>query len=224
MFLKSLFSHKMLIFLALAFASGLSVALVAARYIHVGYLLYVFLVWNLFLAWLPLLFAWFAYLGQGRRLLFIIFGLLWLLFLPNAPYLVTDLMHLRPWPDVPIWYDLMMLFSFALTGLMLGFLSLYLMQTAVARRYGGLIGWLFVTIALGLSGFGVYIGRFLRWNSWDVFTNPLYLLSDIAHTIFDPQLTLRTVAISSLLSVILLFTYVFLFSLPRLQLDVNRES
>ncbi len=202
-------------FLLLGLATLFALALVAARALYTGQLRFTFLLWNLFLAWLPFLFAETAVFYHRRRFLLAGMGSLWLLFLPNAPYLVTDLIHLRPTPNAPLWYDAIMLFSFALTGLFLGFLSLYRMQMLVTRRWGVRIGWLFAAATLMLSSFGVYIGRFLRWNSWDVFTNPHLLLTDIATTLLTPHLMWKTAVISTLLSAVLLLAYGLLAAWPQ---------
>src|SRR6185503_5652035 len=92
--------------------------------------------------------------------------------------ILTDLVHLGPKAHGRYWGDLVLILLFALIGLVLGFLSLFLMQRLVARRYGWPAGWLFVGVVAGLSGFGIYAGRFLRWNSWDVVFSPLELFAD----------------------------------------------
>lgn len=203
---------KSLIFLLLFFASLLSFSMLAVRVVYSTQFSYLFLAWNLFLAWLPLIFVVAADRLRSRRWLRRCFVFLWLLFFPNSFYMVTDLLHLRPLADVPLWYDLIMLFSFALTGLFLGFLSLNLVQTMVVRRWGSAAGWLFVVISLGLSGLGVYIGRFLRWNSWDIFIAPARLLQDVAGSLLHP----KTVVATALLSLIFIFSYGVLSSFPHL--------
>jgi len=189
--------------------------MVALRVVYSGEPRFIFLVWNLFLAWLPLLFAWLAY---RRPRTAVLNGPLWLLFFPNAPYLVTDLIHLgRAGGGAPLWYDALLIFTFALTGLMLGFLSLYMMRSLVARRFGSRWSWLFVVVAVGMSSYGVYVGRFLRWNSWDIFTQPLGLLHDIASSLFNPAIFLKTYTVSFSLSMIMLFAYVIIYTLPHLE-------
>lgn len=204
---------QILIFLTLLLASIVATTMIVLRAWYSGRLLYTFLLWNLFLAWLPFLFAWAAY---RKPFISVVYGPLWLLFFPNAPYLVTDLIHLRQFDTVPIWYDAIMLFTFALTGLMLGFLSLYMMQSLVARRFGSLWSWLFVVAAVGMSGYGVYVGRFLRWNSWDVFRQPGSLLADVANSLFNPAYSLKTYTVSLSLSAIMLFAYVVMVAMPHL--------
>ncbi len=203
-------NHRILLILALALASALSVGLVLARALVVGYLYFWFLVWNLFLAWLPFLFAELAFRWRQRPLPFLGVGFLWFIFLPNSLYIVTDLMHLRPLPAIPVWYDAFMIFSFALTGLLLGFLSLQRMHDLVAARFGAPLGWLFAANTLALSSFGIYIGRFLRWNSWDIFTNPGPLLADIARNLLTPYLGVKTAVVSGLLCGIFLLAYAVL--------------
>ncbi len=210
-------NYQLLIFLTLLFASIVATTMVAVRFVYSGELRFIFLVWNLFLAWLPLLFAWMATRWPATA---VIYGPLWLLFFPNAPYLVTDLIHLGRAPGAPIWYDALVLFTFALTGLILGVLSLYFMQSLVARRFNNWISWFFVIITTGLSGYGVYVGRFLRWNSWDIFTQPRTLAYDMFNSLANP----RTYAVSLSLTIMMLFAYIIMYSLPRLELANLRVS
>jgi uncharacterized membrane protein len=117
-----------------------------------------------------------------------VFFSLWLLFLPNAPYILTDLIHLVPLasqPDVPLWLLLAMLLSCAGTGTLLGYLSLMQIHSAVEQNFGRTAGWSVAIGSLTLCGFGIYIGRFLRWNSWDAFANPISLLKSVAGQFID---------------------------------------
>jgi len=155
-------------------ASAASVALELARELAFGSPSLRGFQWNLVLAWVPALLA--VRLradvragGSAVRLLPLALG--WLLFLPNAPYLVTDVVHLR-YDDVTRYYDLPMFLVFSGTGLLLGFLSLYVVHALVRGRFGERAGWLLVLPTLGLTGIGIYLGRALRWNSWDVIVQP----------------------------------------------------
>ena len=173
-------------------ASLVCVGLIAGRswYSHTYH--YWFLLWNLALAWVPFVFAAIAYsLASARRavlyVLILAAAILWLAFFPNAPYILTDFLHLGSMGDiVPGWFDVLMLYWFAWTGLMLGIVSLYLMQEIVARGLGMAAGWVFVVVAAGLGSFGIYLGRFLRWNSWDVVRRPGPLANELLGRVTDP--------------------------------------
>lgn len=145
------------------------------------------LLWNLFLAALPLLWGSAfrtAVRGRHQAIALFFFGL-WLLFLPNAPYILTDLIHLGPRPNMPVWYFLAMLLSCAGTGTLLGYLSLLDVHQIVEQKFGKIAGWAVADGALLLCGFGIYLGRFLRWNSWDLLTNPTLLLRGMVVQFFD---------------------------------------
>jgi uncharacterized membrane protein len=180
-----------------------------------------FLAKNLFLAWLPLLSAWAAYQLHHKRLglfqflpwLFVVF---WIVFLPNGPYLVTDLVHLNPRANVYFWYDLTMLIAFAMTGLLSSLVSLYWMQQLVARRAGSAMSYVFVLVISALSSFGVYLGRYLHWNSWDVISNPVGLLIDIWENVRHPITHLQTYAFSGLFTLFFLAAYVMVSAFTRL--------
>lgn len=195
-------------FARLSSAAAFPVLLVVARSIYLGEVTATFLLWNLFLAWLPLLFAALALVAARRSLLLALApGMLWLIFLPNAPYLVTDLMHLAYDRQVPVLFDAVLLFSFALCGLALGLVSLRWMQSLVAGRWGRLSGWAFAATALGAAGFGIYLGRYVRWNSWDLLTQPGSLLGDIVGRLANPIDNWHTWAMSLLFASLLFFAY-----------------
>ncbi len=206
--------------LALTFASIVCVALVTARIVWTWQIRYAFLVWNLFLAWLPLLFATLACdhfkTGTRRNWRFGVLAVAWLLFFPNAPYIFTDLIHVtRGWLQ-HFWVDLTLILLCAFTGLVLGFVSLYLMQSVVARIYGRAASWFFVAAVAGLSSYGVYLGRFLRFNSWDVLTNPVGVYHGISRWASDPLASANTFAFPVLFATFLFIAYVLLFALTHL--------
>lgn len=208
--------------LALIFASAVGVLLVGLRVAWTGNIRYLLLVWNLFLAWLPLLLALAAcrlyYRGERKHWRIFALAGLWLLFLPNAPYIFTDLTHLAKWTDTQYWVDLSLILVVALTGFMLGFVSLYMMQSAVAHRWGQIAGWAFVAVATGLSGCGIYLGRILRWNSWDIVVHPVRLSHSVGHWATHPLANPGTTFAFPLLFGIFLFLgYVMLYALTHLQ-------
>ncbi len=191
--------------------SGICCLMLVRRLVAAGNLQYSFLAWNLFLAWVPLLIMLALQNYQPtfvNKSLFVGTGLLfWLLFLPNAPYLITDLMHLRYRLGVPLWYDSLMVFSFAMVGMYTGMYSLLLAHRIINELFSPTWGWTFMIGSLGLTGFGVYLGRFSRWNSWDLFVRPHHLVMDIVRQVFNPQAIKLSVAFAL---VMILFYFVFL--------------
>jgi uncharacterized membrane protein len=192
---------------SLALCSVLACGLLAVRMELTNTRNYFFLVWNLILAWVPYLAALWAAGEQRRkprqswRLLLPM--ALWLLFLPNAPYLITDFVHL-PGMEFVRWYDIGVLAAFALSGWLLGAVSLRAMQEVVRERLGGVLSWGFVFVSAGLCGLGVYLGRFLRWNSWDVFTQPRALLHEAIVVAADPGNHARILGVSLLFAALML--------------------
>jgi uncharacterized membrane protein len=206
--------------LAMLFASIIGVALVIARIVLTRDIHNAYLIWNLFLAWLPLVFALLACeqfrAGQGRGWRFATLSAAWLLFFPNAPYIFTDLIHLIYGSYRHFWVNLSLILICALTGLVLGFVSLYLMQSLVRRRYGQLASWLFVACVAGLSGFGIYLGRFLRFNSWDVIARPLKLYQGVSNWAANPMANSQTFTFPVLFAIFVLLAYVMLYTLTHL--------
>ena len=198
---------------ALLAASTLCVATVVFRNLHAGNNFYGFLVWNLALAWIPFVLALAAYVSARRRknAATVALGVLWLLFFPNAPYLLTDFIHLQQSQTTPLWFDALMLASFAWTGLLLGFGSLYLMQMIWQRAVGSVWSWLGVIGALGLASFGVYLGRFLRFNSWDALVRPRriahVIATDLESPFSHPVLVAALLALTAALTIGYLIVY-----------------
>jgi uncharacterized membrane protein len=171
-----------------------------------------FLLWNLFLAAIPFGAAMVMELLDRKRWTvgaWPAFGI-WLLFLPNAPYIVTDFIHLRERPPIPLWYDVLLLLSCAGTGLLLGYGSVMIVQRVIERRFGVRAGWMVAAVSLVLSAFGIYLGRFLRFNSWEALTDPRPLFGDIARRLMDPLAYPRTFAVTVLYGIALLLGYVAL--------------
>ena len=159
-------------------ASGFAVGLYAVRVARTGDFTFGFLLWNLTLALVPYALALPRRGGAPRMLA-------WLLFFPNAPYIVTDLIHLRP-RAVPYWFDVLMLAAFAWAGLVSGCLSLQRMHARVDARHGTRIGWAFVAAVALASGLGIWLGRFVRLNSWDVVANPGALFEAVSVLVLHP--------------------------------------
>jgi uncharacterized membrane protein len=170
--------------------SILCFAISVFRFLMTGSMLFLFLNWNLFLAFIPWFFSSLITIKprlQKNKIAVVIFLFSWLLFFPNAPYILTDLFHLRSITTVPVWFDLMLILSFAWTGLLFGFMSLWDIEQTLGKQIKE--HWMTI-ISIGLlflASFGVYIGRYLRWNSWDIIRDPFGLLSDIGDRFFNPS-------------------------------------
>lgn len=184
-------------------------ALVLARVVWTWNRDYLFLGFNLGLAGLPMLFSVLASRSRARVLQFG-FGCLWLLFFPNAPYIVTDLIHLKALGGAPIWYDILMISSCAGTGLAFGYFSLVEMQNAVSRDNRFALGWTLAVLVCFAAAFGIYLGRFLRWHSVHAFVSPLSLISDIVDRFIHPFAHPRTWGFTLGFGMLLLLGYLIL--------------
>jgi uncharacterized membrane protein len=195
-----------------------SVVAVIARMIWMRDTHYAFLIWNLFLAWVPMIFVLFAREhhkeGANPGWRFFAFGGAWLLFFPNAPYIFTDIIHLTKYYS-HFWVDLMLVLINALTGLVIGFVSLYLMQSAVRRMAGALASWVFIATVAALSSLGICLGRFLRLNSWDVI-RPWKMFNRVGEWIDGPSTYPGSVAFPLLLAAFLFTAYLMLYALTHL--------
>jgi uncharacterized membrane protein len=182
---------------------------------------YNLLVWNLFLAWLP---YGFSMVTAGLHRLYVkgwwlllVPGLAWLVFFPNAPYLVTDLYHLEYRPPVPMWFDIGLISIYAFTGFFLAAASLRTMQSLVRAYLGRLVSWLFAFFAIGLGGLGIYLGRFVRVNSWDLLFHPFRIARELAAPVFNPLDNLRFFGFTLMFTAILLVFYLMFVSVNRVE-------
>lgn len=186
--------------------------MIAVRVGRTGEGYYLFLVTNLFLACVPLFLSTVLrigdYCGVHWTVKLVLLSL-WLLFLPNAPYILTDILHLTRESHVPAWYDLALLLSCSGTGLLVGYLSLIDVQSLVARRFSSVSAWIFALVSLVLSGFAIYLGRFLRWNSWDVLVTPSRVFG-ILSALLHPWDYRGPVAVTFIFGVILMLGYISL--------------
>ncbi len=221
------FSRRRLATVLSLFAASLfCVALVVVRNVHTGNVNFRYLIWNLFLAWIPFALAVFVYDRWRRRrggMLLLVLGGLWLLFFPNAPYIATDVVHLRHDSVSPYWYDAVTIAAFAWMGVLLGFASLYLMQTVVRQWRGAIAGWIFAFVAIALGSLGIYLGRFLRLNSWDALEHPS-VLPRILHTVArDPFAYQEAIAVTLVFTLALSFAYFLLYNFAAVGLELDAE-
>jgi uncharacterized membrane protein len=218
--------HRFLLeraFYPLALCTLLCFAFWFTRICFTWTLTYDFLVKNLFLAWVPYFFSLAAvamhesakaHATRPARWKLALVWCGWLVMLPNAPYIFTDLIHWRDRPRVmPWWFDLGLVLMFALAGCFAGIVSLKMMHNLVRRAAGRVTGWAFVTSVAILSGFGIYLGRFERWNSWDILTQPHHLVTRTLFKSLHPHLLDRTFGVTLMFGAMILVTYVMFVSM-----------
>lgn len=211
--------YSIAVFVLLNLACLICILLVAARVAYSDTERHAGLIWNLFLAWIPFMLAYFAHAVSWRKttlyLIIPMIAFLWLIFFPNAPYMLTDLQDLaRRASDAPLWYDVIIVVWCSWTGMMLGVISLYLMQDIIMRTFGRTAGWLFVFVISGLSSFGIYIGRFVRLNSWDILQNPTETAQEILGVVIDPSM--RLAAFTLAYSTFFIFVFLLLYSFSHM--------
>ena len=203
--------NKMLI-LSISFTT----ILIAVRIIISSDLTYIFLGWNMFLAILPLCFSRMLLHQKQLKSKAVIFLFLWLLFYPNAPYIVTDLFHYTERPPIPYWFDLLIVTSAVWNGLILGLISLMEVESFLANHLSAVKVKLLISVSFILCGYGIYIGRFLRYNSWDIVTNPIQLSLDTISRIVHPFHHPRTWAFTILFAAMMALFYYTIKSLSFL--------
>jgi uncharacterized membrane protein len=211
--------YSITVFILLNIACAMCVGLVVARVAYSDSGRHLGLIWNLFLAWIPFMLAYFAHAVSWRKatlyLIIPFIAFLWLIFFPNAPYMLTDLQDLtRKANDAPLWYDVIIVVWTSWTGTLLGVISLYLMQDIIIRRFGRTTGWVFVLVISILSSFGIYIGRFVRLNSWDILQDPAETAQEILGIIIDPSM--RLAAFTLLYAFFFLFIFLLLYSFSHM--------
>jgi uncharacterized membrane protein len=179
-----------------------------------------YFVWNLFLAAIPFFIS-LHICNQSQKINMKTSLLLiaWLLFLPNAPYIITDYVHLNPSTTHLYWFSLVLFFSFALNGLLYGIFSILFLRQHFFTRLNPLHSSVLLAAISLLCGYGVYIGRFLRWNSWSVITQPIALLRECTQYLFHPNLALHTWAFLLVFAVLVFFPVLVLEMLVGLRSD-----
>ena len=223
--LRRSFSDRRIVFVAsLGVLSMFVLAMIAFQTIYAGNSENLAMAWNLFLAWIPFVLALIIYdrgTSDASPTALGVAAVLWLLFLPNAPYVVTDLKYIDGFSGASALYNVVLLASAAWTGLLLGLTSLFLMHAVARRLVGAFNAWALVVVALGLSSFGIYLGRIQRWNSWDVFVRPGSLVSEIAGGLLHPLSHPRPIAVTIVFTSFLLGSYLVFYSFAQRSSLVN---
>ncbi|RHX79825.1 DUF1361 domain-containing protein [Leptospira yasudae] len=219
----------MLLPLSLFISCALSLVLIELRIVLSGKQNYVFLKWNLILALIPVLiayFLWFYYEVRKRSIdfFFVLLILVWLVFFPNSPYIVSDFILLKSKPGIPLWFDILLIFSFAWNGLFSGYLSLRIIHNLLNDEFNAFVSWLFVSAVAPLTALGIYIGRFYRWNSWDIITNPLALYEDMIEILIRIRGNQKLLGILVLMSVSIFFGYLIIYALTRFSSHLKKNE
>ena len=201
---------KMLV-LSIAF----SMSLLLVRFFYSKTMAYSFYGWNTFLAIIPYVSA--TWLLKLKRLKSPAIFLLatWLVFFPNAPYLITDILHYEERPPVPFWFDILLVISATWNGLILGITSLINVETFLLRYVKPIWVRVMVFFSLLLCSYGIFLGRFLRFNSWNIITDPAYLAYTSAHHVLLPQHYPELWVFTILFAVLLSIIFFTLKKLPR---------
>jgi uncharacterized membrane protein len=191
--------------------SVLCISFLVYRVIITGTWRYGFVIGNLVLAWLGLVFGWLLVkrINKDGWLSWRGIGLtvLWLVFLPNTWYVLTDFLHVKPTGEVSEIYDIVLIGSLVINGFILGFTSLYLVHSQMLRRISGKKSFILVCGVILIASFAIYLGRNLRWNSWDVLTNPSGIIVSVSDRIVDPLGHPRALNITGLFFVLLSSLY-----------------
>lgn len=195
---------------------GFTMSLLLVRFLYSSTTDYSFYGWNTFLAAIPYFVS--TQLLKLKRLnaFAVLMLVVWLLFFPNAPYLITDLFHYEERLPVPFWYDLLLVISGAWNGLILGMASLMNIENFLTRYLKPGLVKLVVVSSLLLGSYGVFIGRFLRFNSWNIITDPRILVYTSAHHVLLPRNYPKLWVFTILFAVFLGIIYYTLQYLPRL--------
>jgi len=202
---------------ALLLSNGVSIGLFCLRAFESGSTRYWFLIWNLFLAWIPLGFAWLLVkklrTQRWQTSMSLALTFLWLGFLPNSFYVVSDFIHLRVTGEVSLLYDVVMFASFTFNAYIAGFMSLYLVHRELHKRLPALNAYSVVAGVLLACSFAIYLGRSLRWNTWDVLVNPAGLLFDVSDRIVNPGAHPQTIVTTGTFFIFLGSLYVVIWQL-----------
>ena len=220
-------NEREVVLAALGVASLFCLALEGLREVYFDARGYRFMLWNLVLAWVPLVLGLGLYdrYRRGASLVRLApWALLWVLFLPNAPYMVTDFVHLSPNARPPLWFDGILFSGFAWTGLLLGFVSIYLVHAVARHRYGPRLAWYGVISLFALVSVGVGLGRFLRWNSWGVILRPGRHAEQFLKHLSDPGTVARGLILTVVLTFLLTAAYFSFYQLVGIRLSADEPQ
>jgi uncharacterized membrane protein len=203
-------AHRWEITLLLLISSIYATGLELLRVYLSGHNNYLYFIWNLFLAWIPYLLSMYLpvsfYVIRVRAIAYLLL-LVWFLFWPNSPYIITDLLHLKEKQNIPLWFDLGLILSFAWAGLMLGFISLIEIQNLIRKRTNRTVAWIFAVVTILNGSLGIYIGRYVRLNSWDIAADPVRVYTDIFQHLNDRMLRTEMIVMTLQYGIFLFLCY-----------------
>lgn len=205
---------------AFGFLSVVCMGLLIFRIARSDSLRYTFLFWNLILAIMPVLIAW--WLAKRIRLYGWVkwqqigLSILWLVFLPNSFYIITDLIHLRPNYEADLLFDITLLTGFILAGLAFGYASVYLIHSEMLKRMRERLAYSYVGLIFLAVSFAICLGRYLRWNTWDILLRPAGLLFDISDRLINPDTHLETYQTTIIMFLLLFSGYTLVYEAARL--------
>ncbi len=180
-----------------------SILMVLIRIVWTGSTAYAFIIWNLILAFLPWTISLTWKKHTNNKTMRWISYFVWLLFLPNAPYLMTDLFHLRFHHEAPMWYDLMLIFSAAFAGLMLFYMSVFnflnTLNNTLFLKHKRQV----VYLLMFLTGYGIYLGRIVRLNSWDIISSPIKVVNKISYAFMNMHNLIECASVTLLFALFL---------------------
>lgn len=202
---------------AIIISNLLSVGLLGVRILFSDSLRYVFMLWNILLAAIPAMLAlWlverirkYGWLKPKQLILTAV----WISFLPNSFYLLTDFIHLRPTYEAELLYDITLFASFLVNGLILGYLGLVLVHRELVKRLHPRAVWAIVSAIILASSFAIYLGRFTRWNTWDLLLQPAGLLFDVSDRFVNPSAHPQTFSTTLLIFIFLFVTYLVVWEI-----------
>ena len=204
-------THEVRYLVGVSTATLVSVGLLIVESIVDGNFIHSYLLWNLFLAWLPLLLsyrlqevlirkAWSSWEG-------LLLTVAWIAFLPNSFYMVSDFIHLAELSGDQLLWGAVVFSSFVFTSLLLGVASLYMVHKELLKRLYPRTAGTIVAGLLVLASAAIYAGRDLRWNSWDVILNPFGLLFDVSERVIHPGEYLQVLSVIVPFFVLLTMVY-----------------
>lgn len=196
------------------------VGLLGLRVIDTDSYRYGFLVWNLVLAAIPPLLAWWL-VWRIRHFGWspwpqVVLTIAWVLFLPNSFYLITDLIHLRSNYEADLLFDISLLVAAIFAGVTYGFIGVYMVHMEILKRLRESHAYLIISALLLAVSFAICLGRYTRWNTWDVLLRPAGLLFDVSDRFINPHMHEQTYLTTFILFITLFAVYVLIFEAARL--------